>query len=177
VGYDHRVEVELMRSTLPAPKIVTNRKPNFVAAMVVSITIFGYAQTPPQVAIVYGTVTDVTGALIPHATVSLAIADSNTLQTTTDSKGHFALDAKPGEYILKASAPGFDVFKQTVHLTAATPTVENISIKVGGTCSPCVTIEAATPIEVINPSLDLLLPLTTLPPFHLSAKGLKHLQR
>jgi hypothetical protein len=128
-----------------------------------------------QATTIGGTITDVTGALIPCAVVSLSMAGSSTLQTTTDSKGHFALDATPGQYILKASAPGYEVFRETVHLTAATPTVENISLGVGAITCP-IMIEGNT-VEVSNASLDLLLPFTPLPPFHLSAKRLKHLQR
>jgi hypothetical protein len=122
-----------------------------------------------------GTVMDVTGAFVPGAIVSLGTAERLHQQTTTDNKGHFAIEATPGEYTLRAVSPGFFVFKETVHLTAATPITQNVTLSIGTFSGPVV--EDPHPVKSLNAPLDLLLPLTPLPPFHLSAKSLKHLQR
>jgi carboxypeptidase family protein len=161
-----------MRSTIQYASIFHT----LFAILVVVLASIGQAQA--QIATLSGTITDITGAVVPKALVSLEIADSPHLQTTADGDGHFAIEAAPGEYILRTSAQGFMVLKKTVHLTAAIPAVENISLSVaqgGGACSPCVAIEP--PIEILHASLDLLLPLRSLPPYGLHVKNLKHSQR
>jgi hypothetical protein len=122
-----------------------------------------------------GTVTDVTGAFVPGSIVSLGTADHLHQQTTTDDKGHFAIQATPGEYTLRAVSPGFFVFKETVHLTAVTPITQNVTLSIGTFSGPVV--EDPHPVKSLNASLDLLLPLAPLPPFHLSSKASKHQQR
>jgi hypothetical protein len=131
-----------------------------------------------QIAAISGTVMDVTGAVIPKARVTLQAVKRPTVGTTTDGVGHFALEAEPGDYTLQASASGFALYNKTVHLLPATESTEQIRLTIGGTdgCGTlCVTIEP--PITLLNASLDQLLPLNPLPPFHLSARTLKHLQR
>lgn len=110
-----------MRSTLPAHRKTISRKRKLLAAVVVSITIFGSAQTPPQVATISGTAT---GPIVPNATIRLTHPGDPCLQTTTDVKGSFEMRAKPGEYVLETSAPGFMIDKLPIHLSA-TPQLPN----------------------------------------------------
>jgi hypothetical protein len=130
-----------------------------------------------QIAAISGTVMDVTGAVIPKARVTLQAIKRPTVGTTTDGVGHFALEAEPGDYTLQASANGFALYHKTVQLLAATESTEQIRLTIATDgCPVCVSIELP-PITLLNASLDQLLPLNPLPPFHLSARTLKHLQR
>ena len=158
-----------MRSTLPAHKIVTSRKGILFAAMVVSITIFGNAQTPPQVAVVSGTITDATGAQVPGAIIRLTHPGAPSLQTTTDADGHFEMRAKPGEYVLETSARGFMIDKLPVHLSAATQSTGHIALRVNNmdTGRPGVYIEH---IETLDASLTATLPLTSTSPYKQTSK-------
>jgi hypothetical protein len=121
-----------------------------------------------------GTVVDSSGAVIPKAILSLEKTDSPHLQTTTDSSGHFAVEAAPGEYILKVSAQGFRASEKSIQLTVAVPTVEKIPLEVGG-CTLCVTVETI-PVETLDASLDVLLPLSPLPPYKFATRNAKHLR-
>jgi hypothetical protein len=121
-----------------------------------------------------GTVVDASGALIPHAILTLKGTNSLDVQIATDNRGHFAIEVAPKDYILVASAPGFAPSKKMVHLTSGMLAVESIRLEVG-TCSPCVTVVQLQPLEVLNSSFDLLLPLSPLTPYKFPTKNTKHL--
>jgi hypothetical protein len=129
-----------------------------------------------QTTTIMGTIVDATGATIPGAVVSLKTADGPALQITTDSNGHFAIGTEPGEYTFRASAQGFRIYEQSVHLTAATPITQNVTLSVGMFSGP-VSVEDPHPVKSVNASLDMLLPLNPLPPLPLSNKTSKHLKR
>jgi len=139
-----------------------------------------HSQSPSnsQTATISGTVVDTIGAIIPNAILTLESTEKLHLQTTTDNDGHFAMTAPPGEYVLRISAVGFQVLtKESIHLQAGTPTVESIQLAVGsGGCGVCVTDEPP-PIEVLNESLDLLLPLSPPLPYTIPARNPKHLHK
>jgi carboxypeptidase family protein len=153
-----------MRSPLPAHKIVTSRKRNLLAAVVVSIVTLGNAQTPSQVAMVSGTVTDVTGAQVPGAIIRLTHPGDPSLQTTTDVNGHFEMTAKPGEYVLETNAQGFMMDKLPVQLSAATQSTEHIALRVAMGGGVGISIEQPR-IETLDASLTATLPLTSIPPY------------
>jgi len=159
-----------MRSTLPVLGIFTSRQRRWLAAVIVSITILGNAQPPPQIATVSGTVTDVTGTIVPGATIRLAYPGAPSLQTITDNNGHFEMSAKPGEYILETIAPGFLTNKLPVHLSAAIQSTEHIALQIGGICGPCISMESPIPIETLDASLTATLPLTPMPPYKQTSK-------
>jgi hypothetical protein len=122
-----------------------------------------------------GTVVDSSGAVIPKAILSLEKTDSPHLQTTTDSSGHFAIEAAPGEYILNVSAYGFQASKIEVGLSAGTHNMGKILLSVSmDACGVCVT--QVIPIDTINASLDVLLPLSPLPPYKFATRNAKHLR-
>jgi hypothetical protein len=123
-----------------------------------------------------GTVVDAAGAVIPKAILSLEKTHSPHLQTTTDSSGHFAIEAPPGEYILNVSAYGFQASKTPLHLTAETPDVERISLLISSTdyCTLCGNTVETIQIEVPKEPLNLLLPLNPIPPFKFTARNTKH---
>src|SRR5215471_16718663 len=60
-------------------------------------------------ATLFGTITDSTGAVIPHATITLTQTDTNFTRTsTTKDDGSFREEFLPvGPYKISVSAPGF----------------------------------------------------------------------
>jgi hypothetical protein len=152
-----------------AVRSTTNRKPGLLAAMLVSIVTSGNAQKPSQVAVVSGTVTDVTGAQIPGAMIRLTHPGDPSLQTTTDVKGHFELTTKLGEYVLETSAPGFVVDKLPVQLSAATQSTEHIALRIASLDCYGPHIEQPR-IEPLDASLTATLPLIPIPPYKQTAK-------
>jgi hypothetical protein len=64
------------------------------------------AQSRPVMSMVSGTVSDPSGAKIPHAALVLSGQDFHQ-QIATDSAGHFFVYLPPGSYTLSAEAPGF----------------------------------------------------------------------
>jgi hypothetical protein len=125
-----------------------------------------------------GTVVDASGAVIPKAVLNLEKADSPHLQTTTDRSGHFAIEAPPGEYIMTVSAYGFQASKTPLHLTAETPAVERISLLLSSTdyCTLCGNTVETIQIEVPKEPLNLLLPLSPLPPYKFATRNANHLR-
>jgi len=169
VRYDRRVEVEPMRSTLPAHTSFTSRHRRLLAAVVFSITTFGFSQPPSQTATVSGTVSDTAGTGVPGANIQLTRASAPAIQTKTDGKGHFEMTAGPGEYVLQTAAAGFMTDKLPTHLSATTPTTTPIVLQLGnGGCGVCVSI--CNRIETLNASLSETLPLTPMPPYEQTSK-------
>lgn len=97
---------------------------------------------------VNGTVTDLSGAVIPGATVTLTDEGTNVAQTVKSSaSGDYVFEAvNPGVYTLKAEAPGFQQFISTgihVHIQQ-NPTVD-AKLTVGEVAQK-VTVTAAAPL-------------------------------
>jgi hypothetical protein len=156
-----------MRSTLRiqhAVTIISFRRRRLLAALVLAIATSGNAQTESQTATVSGTVTDVAGTRIPGANIQLARASDPSIQTKTDSRGHFEITAGQGEYVLQTAAPGFRTDKVPIHLSATTPTTTHIVLLIenGWGCGPSVSTNR---IETLNASLSATLPLTPMPPY------------
>ena len=93
-----------------------------------------------------GRVTDATGALIPHATVTVRNEDTGALRTlTTDNGGAFSAPSEPvGSYTLVATAPGFSLLKDIgVRLTIGQTLELSLSLRAAG--SDSVTVSDAPP--------------------------------
>ena len=91
-----------------------------------------------------GTVTDSTGAAIPHATVTVTdVAAKNTQTVKTNDTGRFAVNGlTPGNYNLEAAAPGFEpLHLGSIAVGASRPAVANLKLQVGAS-SETVTVEA-----------------------------------
>ena len=95
-----------------------------------------------------GTVTDESGAAVPHAKVTLTRADTGILQPTTgDGNGeyHFTL-LKPGIYSISAEAPGFKKTIQTnLELQVDQSAEVNLKLSVGS-LNEAVEVTAAAPL-------------------------------
>jgi len=79
-----------------------------------------YAQGVSGSAAIAGTVTDVTGAVIPGATVTLInVARGSEQQGSTNEAGNYAYpDVIPGVYTVRVSSEGFET-KETTDLQVA----------------------------------------------------------
>ena len=169
--YDRNAEVIAMRST---------RK---LLALILAITAsYAHSQSTSnsETGAISGTITDINGAVIPKAVVSVEKLAGPHIQAIADERGHFAMEARPGDYTLKVSSPGFREHQESIHLLNATSIKEGIILQVSF-CSPCVTvISISAPIEPLNASLKSTLPLNPVPPLKLpstNSKSLTHSER
>jgi Carboxypeptidase regulatory-like domain len=142
-----------------------------LAVLFLAVAPIAQAQSPS--AIITGTITDQSGAVIPSATVSLMTTSRVAHQTKTDYQGHFEIAVIPGSYTLKISAHGFAVSQKSVQLTP-TPVAENITLGLSqGGCGVCV--EPLPYIEPLNAVLTATLPLNPMPPFKFHPRRSIHL--
>src|SRR2546425_1818770 len=88
----------------------------FVGAIltILALPLVGYAQE----AVLSGTVTDTTGAVLPGVTVkALLEATGNTFDMATDTRGAYQISVRIGVYKITAELPGFrTVTRQGVEL-------------------------------------------------------------
>ena len=90
---------------------------------------------------IFGTVTDMTGAAIPNATVTATLVGTNqSYSHQTSSDGSFALPVGPGHYTLTVRSPGFESYEQR-NITVSPKAVANVTLNVGA-ASETVTVEA-----------------------------------
>ena len=94
-------------------------------------------------ATVAGNVTDGKGGVLQNATISVKNeSTSNVRSVKVDAQGHFSLAGlTPGRYTVEVSAPGFDLNRRTVQLTAGQDQDISVAMNVGG-ISQQVTVEA-----------------------------------
>jgi len=109
-----------------------------------------------------GMVTDVTGAVIPGATVTISdTATRETRTARTDGAGHYAIEQlPPGTYRVEAQAPGFMTRTNTaVAVAAGSQSVANLSLAVGAVTQQVEVTSGAPTIATVpvNPaSMDSL---------------------
>lgn len=129
------------------------------AALIVfaAMTSVAWAQTGGEAGIT-GTVTDATGAAIPHATVTATdIATGIATTRETDGDGLFTMSPiLPGTYMVRVKAPGFSEFVQeNFQLDALKLTPLNIKMKVGAADTLVEVTEAPPQLETTNATLGL----------------------
>jgi hypothetical protein len=91
-----------------------------------------------------GTVTDMTGAVIPNATVRVdaVTGDATASATTKDDGSYIVSDLAPGFYKVRADARGFESFSLTdVHVSSSALTEVDVKLQVGAATST-VTVSA-----------------------------------
>ena len=118
-----------------------------------------------------GTVTDVRGDVLQNATISVKDeATSNVRSVKVDGQGHFSLGGMTaGRYTIEISAPGFDLNRRTVQLTAGQDQDISVGLKVGGDMQQ-VTVEAnslgsiAAALAPMDASLEATSPRTYISP-------------
>ena len=127
-------------------------------------TAAAYSQTqsldPIRSMVFPGHVSDITGASIPKAMISLEAREKPILSAIADQAGHFAMEARPGEYTLRVVSPGFATYQQSINLADAS-SIKNIVLKVG-TSGPCAVVVNAPQIGPLDASLTSTLLLRPL---------------
>ncbi len=92
---------------------------------------------------IFGTVTDMTGAVIPNATVTATLVGTNrSYSHQTSSDGSFALPVGPGHYTLTVRSRGFETYEQR-DVTVSPTAIANVTLNVGA-ASEMVTVEASS---------------------------------
>jgi TonB family protein len=89
-----------------------------------------------------GTIYDRSGAVLPGVAVTLTGDSAAKAEATTDASGRFQLPAAAGvKYVLEASLPGFNAFRQELELTNTSDWDRAITLQVGR-LSETVTVSA-----------------------------------
>lgn len=82
-----------------------------------------------------GTVTDPLGAAVYNARVDLLTVKGSVYvgRAFTDGRGHYVITTeKPGRYMARVVAPGFNVtFSRNVYLSAASPAYADVALQFG----------------------------------------------
>src|SRR5215831_10334046 len=98
--------------------------------------------------VLLGTVTDESGAIVPHAKITITNQGENVShEIMTDAQGAFeALNLKAGTYTVTAEAAGFKAFKSSNLDLAARQTLRvNVTLQVGAV-QETVSVEGAAPV-------------------------------
>jgi hypothetical protein len=90
-------------------------------------------------------VTDITGAPIPRAHITLIRDETTTIKVTsdTDENGYVGLSVKPGSYRFFVSSPGFFIWDEQIDLGDTAPQKIEAELR-PGSCppgGPCVTVD------------------------------------
>src|SRR5450631_1403323 len=125
--------------------MLASYKKSLYAALVVlfCLALAFQAHTQSNSASVSGTVLDITGAVVPNATVEIHNPVSAFERSAiTDSAGRFSFQNVPfNPYHLSVSSPAFAPYAQDVEVRSSVPLDININLKVAGS-SETVTVES-----------------------------------
>ena len=104
------------------------------AALMLLLAPAGFSQTMTTGDIV-GTVTDISGAVVPKAVVTAKFLDENTVQTTTaNDKGEYRFSLmKTGDYEIGAKATGLQSKTEKFNLLVGQEATINLALQVTGT--------------------------------------------
>jgi hypothetical protein len=119
-------------------------------AMFVFIVVFAaFARAQFDTATVLGTVTDPSGAVVPHCQVALHNTATGALATaTTDERGEFRfIDVSIGAYELKVTATGFQPASAKFGLEVGAHQRVDVSLKVATTATTVTTTAEVTQLE------------------------------
>lgn len=79
-----------------------------------------------------GSILDPSGAVIPHAQLSLEAPDGTMQQQTSSPDGHYCFPAVgAGDYKLHVAMDGFAPWEQQVHISAGSPVLLEVHLKIG----------------------------------------------
>ena len=109
-----------------------------------------YASAQNTNARLTGTITDSSGAAVPHVRVTAQNTGTNLMQTVeSNDTGSYSFPAlPPGQYSLSVDAPGFAKYVQKgVTLTVGQPATLDIGLKIGGAQD---TVTVTGGVELIN---------------------------
>ena len=114
-------------------------------ASLITFTSLGWA----GVGTVRGTVTDPTGAVVPHAIVRLGSQLSGySVTTVADEQGRYSFNSVPfAQFTLTAEAPGFQPALRTEHLKSSVPLALELPLTVSQTKESVMVTERAPLLE------------------------------
>ncbi len=114
--------------------------------IVVAVLVTWPAGARAQEAVLSGTVSDTTGAVLPGVVVrAVHEASGNTFETITDARGVYRLPARSGAYVITAQLTGFvTVTRRGVELLVGQTAAINLQMAVG--VAEAVTVTAETPL-------------------------------
>ena len=138
----------------------------FMAALSLSVAVFGQRNT----AVISGTTTDPSGAVVPGAQVTAVQTSTGTSsQTQSNDNGFYLLpNLAPGTYTLRVERAGFQAYvREGMVLQVDQAATVNVSLKVGSQADsvtvtgepPLVDIRTQTLTTVITPEMARELPL------------------
>ena len=121
-----------------------------VAGAILVTPSIGYAQE----AVVSGTVTDSTGAVLPGVTIrAVHAASGNSFEAVTDQRGAFRIAVRVGTYQIRAGLAGFaSVTRTGVEVLVGQTALVNLQMSPGGVAE-AVTVTAQTPLIETTSSL------------------------
>jgi hypothetical protein len=113
------------------------------ALLAIVLAANAWAQAPTGT--ITGTVTDQSGAVVPNANITITEKSTNTNRTEkTNAQGLYSAPAlSPGDYLVKAEAPGFRTLQREAQVTAGTTTTVDLNMAVGA-ATEVMTVEAAS---------------------------------
>jgi hypothetical protein len=124
----------------------------FMAVVVVALTVpvTAYAQE----AVLSGTVTDSTGAVLPGVSIrAVHEASGNSFEAVTDQRGAYRIPARVGVFQVKATLSGFTTSTKTaVEVLVGQTVTVNLQLAPGGVAE-AVTVTAETPLIATTSSL------------------------
>ena len=122
-----------------------------IVGLIVGIPVTGYAQE----AVVYGTVTDNTGGVLPGVVVTARhVASGNIFEAVTDGSGQFRLAVRIGGYEIITELPGFTTLvQQGLDLQVGQEVVVDLQLTIS-TLEETVTVTGEAPlVDVTSSSL------------------------
>lgn len=122
-----------------------------LAAMLLSLPVRAHAQVSG--ATLTGTVTDPSGAVVPHAQLSIKnIATGVVHRATTNEEGRYTTpNLLPGTYDISATADGFETTRRNgVTFTVGAQVLMNFPLKVGAANQTVVVASSAVPIQLAS---------------------------
>src|SRR5215467_7287176 len=123
----------------------------FLAVVVVlTLPVVAHAQE----AVLSGTVTDSTGAVLPGVTIrAVHEASGNSFEAVTDQRGTYRIPARVGVFQVKATLSGFTTATKTaVEVLVGQTVTVNLQLAPGGVAE-AVTVTAETPLIATTSSL------------------------
>jgi hypothetical protein len=120
-----------------------------IAMFVFFVVFASFARAQFDTATVLGTVTDPSGAVVPHCQVALHNTGTGALATAaTDDRGEFRfVDISIGSYELKVTAQGFQTAVAKLVLTVGAHQRVDVSLKVGAASATVTTTANVTQLE------------------------------
>ena len=115
------------------------------------------AQLAVTTATLNGTVTDPSGAIVPHATVRLSSAQNGIARTAdSDASGRYTFtQLPPATYTLAIQASGFESYTQTgIVLDSGQSATQNVTLTVGATTQQIVVNAQASQLNTDNANIS-----------------------